>query len=492
MTGAGDVDPILAMGAIVAAVLAGAALAAPLKPRLRAGAMLVALVLTPVLLLAEIWDSEQIEALRDRPAVAGVAAVLGVLAVAALAVLVARRPMLLPPLLVAALPFRIPIAAGGTTSSLLVPLYAVIGAGVLAYAVPRLLGRVRDEEDAREPAGVWVRRLLGLSIALYAIQAAYSSDFERALQQVVFFYVPFALMATLLSRVRWSRELALRCLYVLAGLAVVFVLIGFVEYATRSLLLNPKVIASNQFETYFRVNSLFFDPNIYGRFLAVVMLLVTAVLLWATRPRVVIGCGVLLAVLWGGLVLTLSQSSFAALLGGLVVLAALRWGTRPAAIALGAVVLVGAAVALAAPDQVGLDGDANNGASGRGDLIAGGVGLWTDAPVAGHGSASFRREYRRKENASGERATNASHTQPVTVAAEQGVIGLVVYLALVLTALLLLLRGASSAVALAGIAAAFVALQVHTLSYAAFLEDPLAWALLAAGVGLRTLAPADP
>ena len=47
-----------------------------------------------------------------------------------------------------------------------------------------------------------------------------------------------------------------------------FAAIGFVEYATRHLFLNPKVIASNQFETYFRVNSLFFDPNIYGRFLA--------------------------------------------------------------------------------------------------------------------------------------------------------------------------------------------------------------------------------
>jgi O-antigen ligase len=486
-----EVDPILAVGAIVAAVLAGAALAAPLTGRLRAGAMVLALALTPALLLAEIWDSEQIQALRDRPAVAAVAAVVGLVAVAALAVLVRRRPQWLPVALVAALPFRIPIAAGGTTSSLLVPLYAVIAAGVLAYAIPRLLGRV-DDAGEPEPGGAWLRRLLALAIALYAVQASYSSDFERALQQVVFFYVPFALMTTLLVRVAWSRALALRCLGVLVALAVLFVGIGFVEYATRSLLLNPKVIASNQFETYFRVNSLFFDPNIYGRFLAIVMLLVTAVLLWATRPRVVVGCGLLLALLWGGLVLTLSQSSFAALLGGLVVLAALRWGARPAALALGAVVVVAAAAALVAPAQIGLDGDASNGTSGRSTLVEGGLGLFADAPVLGTGSASFRREYRRAENASGERATNASHTQPVTVAAEQGVVGLLVYAALVVAALLALVRGAGGAVALAGIAAAFVALQVHTMSYAAFLEDPLAWALLAAGVGLRTLAPADP
>lgn len=41
---------------MVAALLAAAALAAPLTARVRALAMLAALALTPVLLLAEIWD----------------------------------------------------------------------------------------------------------------------------------------------------------------------------------------------------------------------------------------------------------------------------------------------------------------------------------------------------------------------------------------------------------------------------------------------------
>ena len=38
-------------------------------------------------------------------------------------------------------------------------------------------------------------------------------------------------------------------------------------------------------------------------------------------------------------------------------------------------------------------------------------------------------------------------------------------------------------------AAAFCALVLHTLVYAAFLEDPLTWALLAAAGGLRRDAP---
>ena len=87
----------------------------------------------------------------------------------------------------------------------------------------------------------------------------------------------------------------------LLGLALAFVAIGFVEYATRSLLLNPKVIASNELEEYFRVNSLFFDPNIYGRFLALVMLGLAGVLLWERRPRTAALAAVALAVLWGGL-----------------------------------------------------------------------------------------------------------------------------------------------------------------------------------------------
>jgi O-antigen ligase len=483
MTPDTSVDPVLAVGAVVAAVLAGAALGAPLGTRARAAAMLLALALTPALLLAEIWDSEQVASLRDQPGLAVGAAAAGLVAIAALAVLVGRRPALLPVLAIAALPFRIPIAAGGTTSSLLVPLYLVIAAGVLAYAVPRLLGGPRSEPEP-EPAGVWVRRLLAVSIVLFAVQASYSTDFERALQQVVFFYVPFALLTGLLVRVRWTRAVLVRCLGVLVVLAVLFVSIGFVEAATRSLLLNPKVIASNQFETYFRVNSLFFDPNIYGRFLAVVMLALAAVLVWTTKPRRIVACGVLLALLWGGLVLTLSQSSFTALLAGLVVLAALRWGPRPAAIAAGAALVVGIVVLLAAPSEFGLEGDANDATSGRYDLIKGGVELWTDEPLAGHGAGAFRREYRRAEKATGERATAASHTIPVTIAAEQGVLGLAVYLALLAAALALLLRGARDVVARAFVAAAFVALVVHTLMYAAFLEDPLAWALLGAGIGL--------
>src|SRR5205823_780246 len=83
---------------------------------------------------------------------------------------------------------------------------------------------------------------------------------------------------------------------------------------------------------------------------------------------------------------------------------------------------------------------------------------------------------------------------PLTVAAEQGAIGLLAYFALLWAAALMLcggLRGAlrrrpdAATVARAAVAAAFVALVGHTLAYAAYLEDPLAWTLLALGAALR-------
>ncbi len=70
-------------------------------------------------------------------------------------------------------------------------------------------------------------------------------------------------------------------------------------------------------------------------------------------------------------------------------------------------------------------------------------------------------------------------------------IGLAAYLALLVVALTLQLRGARASLPRAAVAAAFVALILHTLVYAAFLEDPLTWALLAAAAALRRGEPDD-
>jgi O-antigen ligase len=484
-------DGVLVAGMVLAAALAaGAVLARTMRGR--AWAMLGALVLTPVLLVAEIWNSPQMESVRDRGPLALGAAGVGLAAMGALAFLFARRPAVLGVAALAALPFRVPVQSGGSTANLLVPLYVVIGAGAVAWLVPRLAARHAGVKPAeRSGALEWV--LLG-AIVLYALQAVYAGDSAKALEQVVFFYVPFALLFTLLRGLPWTPRQLVWGGGALVFLALVFTAIGFWEFQTRSLLLNPKVIASNQVEEYFRVNSLFFDPNIYGRFLALVMLGLASVLLWAKRARSLAWTIAGLVVLWGGLITTLSQSSFAALLLGLTVLAWLRWGGKVVIFPALAAVVVAAVIVFAFGSSLRIDlGDSkslDNATSGRFDLMRGGIDLARDKPLLGWGSGSFNAEYRRHEHSSSREATSASHTIPITVAAEQGIIGLAAYVALLALAFIRLLRGARGSPARAAIAAGFAALVLHTWLYAAFLEDPVTWTLLALGTALAVPAAA--
>jgi O-antigen ligase len=140
---------------------------------------------------------------------------------------------------------------------------------------------------------------------------------------------------------------------------------------------------------------------------------------------------------------------------------------------------------------------------GHSSLVSGGVKLARQRPIWGYGSASFSKSFAHIEHVRpGE--TTISHTEPVTVAAEQGVIGIVAYLALLAAILWTIFSGmraiapglgavfrplrAGDRVELGptriAIAAAFCALLVHTIGYAAYLTDPLTWALLAVGAVL--------
>ncbi len=457
------------------------------------------------------------------------AAVAALAIVGALSLLMRRRPEAFPLLAIAALPFRLPISADGRTVNLLIPLYLVVAAGTLTYLVPRWIGRgvgsPRNAEgcdDRRQQHGmkglahgsptklttllsaVTLERLLLGAVVLYALQGLYSPDHAKAAENVAFFYLPFGLLFMLLRDVRWTRELVLACLGVAVVLAVVFAGVGFVEYARKQLFLNPKVVAANQYDNYFRVNSLFFDPNIYGRFLAIVMIAVTTVVLWSRRRRdVLVGAGVL-AWLLAGLITSFSQSSIAALLLGLAVLAAYRWDVRATVYVTGALLAIAAVIAFSAPPSLhfglnGSGGSAGNATSGRTKLISGGLELFADRPLYGYGAGSFETEYKRHGNASTANATSASHTIPITVAAEQGILGLAVYVALLIAAFAVLFGDAgrspprpkpgdtslrpASPFRLA-LAACFTALILHTWTYADFLEDPVTWTLLGIGVAL--------
>ena len=411
------------------------------------------------------------------------AAVLGAAAaVAALVYAMRRWQDAFPLLAVAALPFRLPISADGRTVNLLIPLYVVVAAGVIAHLLPRLI--------ARQGRGLGrLEWLLLASVALYALQALYSGDKAKAGENLAFFYVPFALLFALLRDVRWTRELLLRCLAIAVALAVVFAGIGFVEYARKELFLNPKVVAANEYDNYFRVNSLFFDPNVYGRFLALVMIAVTAIVLWRRRERDVLLAGGVLVWLLAGLVTSFSQSSIAALLLGLAVLAAYRWDTLVTVYASVSLVVLALLAVLLAPASLhfglkGSGGSTQNATNGRAKLIEGGLELFAKRPLYGFGSGSFQTEYERNSKTGAQNATSASHTIPITVAAEQGIVGLALYFALLVVAFVTLLRGAGRSPPRIAVAACFAALVLHTFTYADFLEDPMTWTLLGIGVAL--------
>jgi putative inorganic carbon (HCO3(-)) transporter len=315
---------------------------------------------------------------------------------------------------------------------------------------------------------------------------------------VGFFLIPFAVLFSLLAEATWDRRLLKLAFVVLLAQGLILAGIGIGQFATDHLFWNGKLEASNDFHFYFRVNSLFWDPNIYGRYLMVGILFAAATLLWSSDRRVALVLTAVVAVTFAGVLFAFSQTTFMALFLGLAVLVALRWSVRWVAIATPvAVVAVVLGVLFVAG---GSNENARDISEGHSSLVRGGAELAWERPLYGYGSASFSKEFASAEDVKpGD--TTISHTEPVTVAAEQGLIGIAAYVALLLAALWTVFSGMRSIApglgarfrplgegdrveltpARIGIAAAFCALLVHTIGYAAYLTDPLTWALLAVG-----------
>ena len=188
--------------------------------------------------------------------------------------------------------------------------------------------------------------------------------------------------------------------------------------------------------------------------------------------------------LWVGLALTRSTGAALALLAGLVVLAALRWGARASAgLAAGLVVAGLGRLLLAGPAQ--LDRDQRPLQPPR----AGAQrhcrrARWPWPPRDGWGSGAVVAALHRERGTSLPRARVAARTAPLTVAVEQGALGLAAWLALLWFAGRRLLAGAGRSRARAGLAAAFVALVVDALLHGALLDDPATWVVLGAGSAL--------
>ena len=411
------------------------------------------------------------------------AAVVGLGLAAGGAWLLRRRPELLAFAALLCFPARIPVSVGSTQANLLVPLYGVVAAAALALAWELFRG---DERASELGPLAWP---LAAFLAWTGVTILWVDDLRQGAIALLFYYLPFGLLALAVARLPWSRRWVTALYGLLAAMALVFAVIGFYQWETRDIFWNPKVRVGNAYAPFYRVNSVFWDPSIYGRFLVVAILASLVIVLATRRTRLAVGLAVAIAATWVGLLLSFSQSSFVALGIGVLAAAAFAWQWRVfAAAGFAAVVLV--SVGFAAPNiRHNLFGHSfNRVTSDRYSLVTNGLKIAVHHPVGGVGIGGFRQAYARRQHLKGrEPKKAASHDTPVTVAAETGLPGLLLFGWLLAAALLLTLRRVGASFPertrlVAGLALGAIA--VHSLFYNAFFEDPMAWALF----GLAALA----
>jgi O-antigen ligase len=128
--------------------------------------------------------------------------------------------------------------------------------------------------------------------------------------------------------------------------------------------------------------------------------------------------------------------------------------------------------------------------SGRSRLVTVTLDAFKERPIAGVGVGGQPRASSELAG-KGSPSRNASHTTPLTVLAELGVIGFGLYawtLGAAGWALVLVTR-CDRALGI-GLSAILLALFVHSLLYAGFFEDPLTWGVLGVAAAVLAAAPA--
>ncbi len=447
-----------------------------------------------LLLALSISGTDKLDTLTSASgAAAGLAAAVVLAALAAAAV---RKPAWVPIAVLVAAPLRPPIAlesGGGFPIAVaddgqlgrLLPLYLVLAAGALALAW-RVLRSHPGAQRALPRVIAWPAAAF---IAFACLSITWADRLAPAAELLTYFTIPFALLLAVVGRSPFPDWAPRALARVGIGLGVAFAVVGLYQAATRELFFfSPNLAVSNNNSDYFRVTSLFGDPSLYGRHVVLAMGILLVVL--ALR-RVDVRLGVaLLAVMWCGLLFSYSQSSMVALIAVTLAVAGATGGRRVRmAVAGGLAVVLLAAVGYVA--SVEIRGDSlRRETSDRTQRVEDTVRVVKEDPFKGVGignQASASRRLAEQGREPRPTATFVSHTTPLTVAAELGVVGLALYVWLIV--------GGSRAIA--GVArldralglalgASLLALFVHALFYSGFLEDPLTWLVLAIAAGQLT------
>jgi O-Antigen ligase len=465
------------------AALAGAVgtalvvLGPPRRLQLAAGFCL--LVAAEAMLSVALLPRDDLERLASA---AGIAAlVVGALAAAAGGWAFVRWPSTVPVALLLAAPFRIPVELGSQDAFLLLPLYVVLAAASLAL----LYRAFRAEALATIP--LWLAVPASGFIAWAAASLLWALDPEEGAIALLFFVFPFAVLLAVVSRTPYAVWLPRALATCLIGLAAVFAVIGLYQAWTHTLVFAQDLRVANAYTTYFRVTSLFKDPSIYGRQLVLALALLV-VLLWLGRTRGLVAA-VLSGVIFAGLYFSYSQSSLVVLFAT-VLLASLLLADR-----LGRNVVIGIAVAMViagsalAAMEVSEHG-IGRASSGRTRLVSVTGHVIANHPVAGVGIGSQPLAAKEELDTRRRASKNASHTTPLTVLAELGAVGFLLYLSLLAGAVRLLWEAfRRDRVFGLGLGVCFLVLFLHSLFYSGFFEDPVTWGVLGVAAMLVAARP---
>jgi putative inorganic carbon (hco3(-)) transporter len=414
----------------------------------------------------------------DSPLRLGGLLVMTLLAVA-LGAALSRFPAVVPVLLLAAAPFRIPVDLGTQHAFLLLPLYGVLAAASIGLLARAARGPVPD-----------VLPLLALPaaalIAFDAVSLLWAQDLQQGSIELAFFVFPFATLVAVVARSPYEDWLPRALATTLVALACVFAAIGIWQEWTKTVFFAHDLRVANTYASFFRVTSVFKDPSIYGRHLALAIV-VLVVVLWLGKVRFWVAAAAV-ALIFAGLYFSYSQSSMAVLFVG-VLLATLVLGDGRAR----KVVLVAALVAALAGGAVAATTakghSLRKATSGRSRLVTVTTRVIENHPLVGVGVGSQPLASSREAKSRLAARRDASHTTPLTVLAELGVVGFLLYLTFLAAAVRLLFLTARTRRAFGlGLAAAFCVFFLHSLFYSGFFEDPLMWGTLAvAAASLATV-----